>query len=123
MMVMPKLLLLTLLTFSLLASCTTKTELDSSVPTVSYANDIAPIIAANCGQPGCHGSKHPEKFSLIDYVELARIVTPYKPNSSELYQVIRLYEGNVMPPSPNNPLTDTQIAQIYVWILQGAPLN
>ena len=123
MMAMPKLLLLTLLLLSLVASCTTQTALDSTVPTVSYTNDIAPIIAANCAQPGCHGSERPEKFSLLDYVELASLVTPYKPHSSELYQVIRLYEGDAMPPAPNAPLSDAQIAQIYVWILQGAPFN
>lgn len=115
-------LLLSLVCF--LVSCKTITvEPDAVVPTVSYQNDIAPIIAANCGQANCHGTDQPKKFNLLTYSALSRLVQPNKPHQSELYNVIRLYEGGAMPPSPNNPLSDEQIAQIYVWILQGATNN
>ncbi len=120
---MHKLLSITLL-LGLSISCTTITvEPDAPIPTVSYTNDIAPIIAANCTQSGCHGSDRPKKFSLLSYGELSQLVTPFKPHSSELYNVIRLYDGNEMPPKPADPLTDVQIGQIYVWILQGATDN
>lgn len=105
-------------------SCTTiLVEPDAPIPTVSYKNDIAPIIAANCGQSGCHGTDGTRQFSLLSYDELSRLVVPNQPHNSQLYNVIRLYEGNVMPPKPNDPLSDTQIGQIYVWILQGATNN
>lgn len=120
---MHKLLTLALL-IGLASACTTIiVEPDAAVPTVSYQNDIAPIIAANCAQSGCHGTDRPRKFSLLSYSELSRLVVPNKPHSSELYNVIRLYEGGVMPPKPNESLSDMQIGQIYVWILQGATEN
>jgi len=105
-------------------SCTTITvDPDAVIPTVSYKNDIAPIIAANCGQSGCHGTERTEKFNLLSYPALSRLVTANQPHSSQLYDVIRRYDSNAMPPSPNNPLSDVQIGQIYVWILQGATEN
>ncbi len=119
---MHKLLPIALL-IGLSSSCTTTVEPDASVPTVSYLKDIAPIIAANCAQPGCHGPEQTEKFNLLSYSALSSLVTPYKPHNSELYNVIRLYEGGVMPPKPNDPISDFQIVQIYVWILQGATEN
>ncbi len=105
-------------------SCTTITvDADAPVPTVAYKQDIAPIIAAKCAQFGCHGSERTEQFNLLSYSALSQLVVPNKPHSSQLYDVIRLYAGNAMPPKPNEPLSDTQITQIYVWILQGARDN
>ncbi len=113
-----------LLTMGLVSSCTTTVQPDAAIPTVSYQQDIAPIIAANCAQSGCHGAERTESFNLLSYAALSRLVVPDKPHSSQLYEVIRLYSGEkAMPPSPNEPLTDTQIGQIYVWILQGATEN
>lgn len=120
---MHKLFLATLL-LGLLSACTTLVEPTAEVPTVSYQKDIAPIIASNCGQPGCHGDSQTESFNLLSYAELSRLVEANKPHNSRLYNVIRLYTGgNAMPPPPNQPLSDTQIGQIYVWILQGATDN
>ena len=114
----------TALLLGLASSCTTTVQPDVAIPTVSYQHDIAPIIAANCAQSGCHGSERTEKFNLLSYTALSRLVTPNQPHNSELYEVIRLYSGEkAMPPSPNEPLTDSQIGQIYVWILQGATEN
>jgi len=120
---MHKLLAISLLLVGAATSCTTTVTPEATIPTVSYQQDVAPIIAANCGQSGCHGSERTEKFNLLSYERLSKLVVPNNPHSSELYSVIRLYEGNVMPPKPNNPLSDTQIGQIYVWILQGATNN
>lgn len=103
-------------------SCTKVVDAtDVDVPTISYQNDIAPLIAANCTQSGCHGDVQTEEFNLLSYGAVNRLVSPGKPHSSELYEVIRLYSGEkAMPPKPNQPLSDYQIGQIYVWILQGA---
>ena len=106
------------------AACTTiSVEPDAAIPTVSYKNDIAPIIASNCGQPRCHGTEEPRGFSLLSYEHLSRLVTPIQPHNSQLYNVIRVYGSSAMPPAPANPLSDVQIGQIYVWILQGATDN
>ena len=120
---MQKLFFLLLLCSGLFFACTTSVELDPAVPTVSYSKDIAPIIAGNCAQRGCHGTENPRKFSLTSYGELSRLTTAGKPHGSELYNVIRTYGDGAMPPSPNNALTDNQIGLIYVWILQGANDN
>lgn len=113
-----------ILLICLLDSCTTITvEPDAPIPTLSYKKDIAPIIASNCGQSGCHGAERTEKFNLLSYSSLSGLVQPNQPHNSSLYNVIRLYDSGAMPPSPNNPLSDVQIAQIYVWILQGATDN
>lgn len=110
---------------TLVTACTTiSVEPTADIPTVSYKNDIAPIIVSNCTQSGCHGTERTEKFNLLSYGQLSRLVEPNKPHSSELYNVIRLYSGEeAMPPKPNLPLTDAQIGQIYIWILQGATDN
>jgi hypothetical protein len=106
------------------ASCTTITvDPEAVIPTVSYKNDVAPIIAANCGQSGCHGTDRTEQFNLLSYSALSKLATPNEPHNSDLYNVIRKYDAGAMPPSPNNPLSDVQIGQIYVWILQGATDN
>ena len=120
-----RLYLVAALLMGLFNSCTTITvEPDAPVPSVSYKQDIAPIIAANCAQSGCHGAEKTEEFNLLSYTAHSKLVEPNKPNNRELYDVIRLYSGEkAMPPKPSEPLTDTQITQIYVWILQGATDN
>lgn len=97
-------------------ACTTKVEPDPDLPVVSYHSDIAPIINSNCTlNSECHGGQ-------LNYNDLREWVQPGDPYNSELYKIIRSYTQG-MPPKPNNPLTDEQIAQIYVWILQGATDN
>lgn len=122
---MHKLLAITLLLIGSAPSCTTiAIEPDAPVPTVSYQQDVAPIIAANCAQTGCHGPENAEGPNLLSYTALSGFVVPNKPHSSRLYNVIRLYDGSsVMPPKPNQPLSDVQLGQIYVWISQGATDN
>ena len=121
--VMQKLFFLALLASGFLFACTTTVEPSAAIPTVSYSKDIAPIIAGNCGQSGCHGADQTAKFNLLSYNEISRLVTPDKPHSSDLYNIIRTYGDGAMPPAPNDPLTDEQIGMIYVWILQGATEN
>ena len=109
----------------MLFACTTNVDPTADLPVISYKNDIAPVITANCAlDSGCHGGNS-EEFLLLTYDELIRNcgVKPGEPHKSDLYRVIRLYWGNVMPPKPNAPLTDEQIASVYLWILQGAENN
>lgn len=122
--IMQKLFSTLLLVIVLANACTTITvEPDAPIPTVSYQQDIAPIIASNCGQSGCHGTESTEKFNLLSFAALSKLVEPNQPHKSELYNVIRIYDNGAMPPPPNAPLSDVQIGQIYVWILQGATNN
>ncbi len=107
------------------AACTTSiVPSDPDIPVVSYQADITPILSANCNlADGCHGSGSGE-FPLVTHADVLRYVQPGDPYNSPIYDVIRRYTGEkAMPPKPSDPLTDTQIAQIYVWILQGAADN
>lgn len=113
-----------LFTAGFMACTVTPVDPTADLPTISYSTDISPIISANCASSGCHDGNG-ELGSLQTYDELIRYtdVQAGKPHNSNLYNIIRLYIGNVMPPKPNNHLTDEQIATIYVWILQGAKNN
>ncbi len=118
---MRKLRVIALLLPGMLSACTTiMVDPTADIPTVSYRTEVAPIIAANCAQSGCHGATDSRKFNLGSYSALSGLVEPTKPHNSELYSVIREYGPSAMPPAPNKPLSDEQIGQIYVWILQGA---
>ncbi len=108
----------------LLPACTTTIEPADNLPVVSFQSDISPILAANCAlADGCHGSSGGE-FPLVTYDQVSRYVNAGDPYNSKLYESIRAYAGEgAMPPKPNSPLSDQQIGQIYVWILQGATDN
>lgn len=110
-----------------MSSCITQqVDPTADLPTISYQTDISPIISSNCASVGCHvGGSGGELFPLTTYDEVVRYcgVKAGKPHDSQLYNIIRLYTGGAMPPSPNDPLSDEQIASIYVWILQGANNN
>lgn len=91
---------------------------------VSYTNDIAPMMAANCGDVGCHGTVNPEELQLTTYDQVAGMVTPGKPQESKLYKIIT--QGGLeepMPPPDRPRVPDEQIKLLYAWILQGAKNN
>lgn len=81
---------------------------------VSYADDIAPILTAKCNFQTCHGGK-----------SAARNFTRYetvRDNAAE----IKLRTGNGdMPksPQPGGPLSPEQIKIIACWVDAGAPNN
>lgn len=118
-----------LLTVSLLTGMTACTvqQVDptADIPIISYQSDISLIMSTQCAVSGCHDGSSGELGSLLTYDDVMRYggVEPGKPHNSRLYNTIRRYVGNVMPPAPNQPLSDEQIAAIYVWILQGAHNN
>ncbi|HNL39812.1 MAG TPA: hypothetical protein PKL15_17620 [Saprospiraceae bacterium] len=107
-----------------LPACTTTIEPADNLPVVSFQSDISPILSANCAlADGCHGASGGE-FPLVTHDQVLRYAKPGNPYDSELYQSVRKYAGEgAMPPKPNTPLSDQQIGQIYLWILQGANDN
>lgn len=102
-------------------------------PEVSYKNDVAPILAANCaschvpGQPGYVASG----FDLQGYDSLMKgtrygpVVIPGDPLTSAL---VMLIEGRAdpslkMPHGDAKPLTKDEIKTIRRWVKQGAKNN
>ena len=100
---------------------------------VSYKNDVAPILAANCaschvaGQPGHAASG----FDLEGYDSLMKgtrygaVVIPGDPLTSAL---VMLIEGRAdpslkMPHGDAKPLTKDEIKTIRRWVKQGAKNN
>lgn len=105
-----------------LPGCMTEPDL-ANYPTVSFSSDVMLIIATNCNQSGCHGHVNTEEFSLTTYDEVITHVEPGNGRKSNLYKVITGRGDELMPPEPQNMLTEEQIRTIFVWIEQGAPNN
>lgn len=93
--------------------------LDGRAQTVTFAQDIAPIIYSNCS--GCHHPGEIAPFSLLSYSDVAkrgitittvtqsRYMPPWKPEPG--WQKYRDQRG----------LTTAQIALIQQWVDQGLP--
>jgi len=101
-------------------------------PTVSFANDLQPIFAANC--VGCHNLPTPggglvlkaggSWANLVDKVSVgfnpAVRVIPGNPDDSVLYGKLigDASVGEVMP--PNGSLAAGTLELFRTWILEGA---
>jgi mono/diheme cytochrome c family protein len=100
---------------------------------VSYKNDVAPILAANCaschvpGQPGyiASGLDLGSYDSLMKGTKFGQVVIPGDPLTSAL---VMLIEGRAdpslkMPHGGAKPLTSDEIKTIRRWVKQGAKNN
>lgn len=94
-------------------------ELADCITSVSYQNDIAPIISQSCATnlgpgTGCHDAWIFEYDNVYGQVR----------NGAIQHVIIDTKE---MPPIPNNfgimPLTDDEIQQFACWICNGALNN
>jgi mono/diheme cytochrome c family protein len=99
--------------------------------TVSYNNQIGPILSEHCFR--CHGpdsaTRKPKKHPLrLDRGELAYelrddgkpVIIKGDPGASELVRRITATDDDVMPPaSEHKPMTTAEIALIKQWISQG----
>ncbi|MBK9414118.1 MAG: hypothetical protein IPN61_12005 [Bacteroidetes bacterium] len=105
-------------------SCLHKNDL-STLKEVSFANDIHPILAANCTQSNCHSNNGGE-FPLVTYEEVMSggEIKAGDAHGSNLYQTISNHGFvDAMPPDPLPPLSTDQIKLVYIWIEQGAKNN
>jgi mono/diheme cytochrome c family protein len=99
--------------------------------TVSYNNQIGPILSEHCFR--CHGpdsasrkpKKHPLRLDRADFAYEARddgkpVIIKGDPGASELVRRISATNDEVMPPaSEQKPLTATDVGLIKQWISQG----
>ena len=97
--------------------------------TVSFINDVAPILQENCF--GCHGAKDPKgKLNMTRYESL-RLggtkddpIVPGKPEDSYIMDVLTATGKNRMPPPDRgDALPKNQIEIIARWIKEGAQLD
>jgi hypothetical protein len=107
---------------------------------VSFAQDVAPLLADGCAAMGCHaGAKPKEGLDLrvaAGYGDLVHVpasqcqdgrllVDPGAPEASYLLQKmlgVDLCSGTLMPKA-DAPLPEADIATISAWICAGAPDN
>jgi mono/diheme cytochrome c family protein len=107
-------------TLVILSFATCKNEYVQEDP-VCFETEVMPIIIANCAGSGCHNAvDREEDRDYTTYEGIMRDVTPGDYRGSELYSVIARNFAGVMPPKPNNRLSDDQIRTIATWIAEGA---
>ncbi|MDO9511317.1 MAG: c-type cytochrome domain-containing protein [Bacteroidales bacterium] len=106
---------------------TTTTTVPCSPDTVYFSNVILPLLNSSCAYSGCHDAATAEEGVILNnYSQIMSTgeVKPFKPNESKLYKkIIETDPEDIMPPPPNQPMTQEQIALIYKWIQQGAKKN
>ncbi|NJK84622.1 MAG: hypothetical protein HC906_00200 [Bacteroidales bacterium] len=94
------------------------------VDTITFVQDILPILQSSCGTTGCHDAiTQEEDYDFTSYSALmnSETVEPFRPSNSKLYRVITDNEDDDrMPPPPSSPLSSQQIQQIQKWISDGA---
>jgi hypothetical protein len=108
------------LTFMLLILACKHEPDASTLPDVCYSRDIKPLLINRCAK--CHGGQTGEEgdLDLKDYSGTLKIVNPGKPDKSSLYQAITNNSEEMMPPSPDYPLSKDERTIIYSWIKLGA---
>jgi hypothetical protein len=101
---------------------------DDSVEKIVYARDIQPLFQCHCVK--CHGEKKAESDLRLDSPDqiksfgIDRLLTPGKPNDSELYTRVTLGEDDdARMPKGAAPLPAQSIELIKRWIDQGGDLS
>lgn len=94
--------------------------------TISFAKDIAPVLAENCN--GCHvdAQRARANFNMTNFTALLRggdggpPVQPGKPADSLLVKRVKGEGGDTRMPMGRPPLSDAVIAKIEKWVAEGA---
>lgn len=97
--------------------------------TVSFANDIAPVLAESCA--GCHGNgrQNGGQFNLATFEAMLRggdSGPPLVPRNAEESLIVRKLKGTAggeRMPRGQPPLADEVIAKIATWIDEGAAFD
>lgn len=93
---------------------------------VSFKQQVLPIIRQNCALAGCHNAESKMSgYILTNYTTITeKSVVPKKPEKSMLFRVLDPSYPKHMPPKGHAPLAPESIAIIKQWILEGAkPTN
>jgi len=87
----------------------------SCADTISFANDILPIMQSNC--TGCHNANNASGgYDLTNHAGVTQ-------NTGKLYGSI-VHDGSASSmPEGGNKISDALIQKVYCWINQGAKNN
>ena len=96
--------------------------------TVSFAQQIAPVLVENCS--GCHGMNNPRNnLSMLTFARLLRggdsgsPVVPGNGAESLIVQKLKGTAGGQRMPAGRDPLADDTIALVETWINEGATFD
>ncbi len=114
-----------------LSGCSSQNE-DASARSVSYKDEILPMLAKNCFKCHLEGGKGEQKTglnmrtheSLMKGTNRGPVIVPGYAASSTLYrQVAHLTAAEIRMPHNEMKLADEDIALLKNWIDQGALNN
>ncbi len=124
----PACILLTVLLPLALVQCSRPKEGVNCSGTVSFRQDIIPILGAHCAISGCHTGANPTGYLRLDSaVAYSDLVSggyfhAGQASYSILYNKVTGGGGtSIMPPTGKLP--DSLTNKIYCWIQQGATDN
>jgi serine/threonine-protein kinase len=84
---------------------------------------VKEIFRARCLE--CHGGEKTfAKVKILDRENLVgerKVITPGKPEDSDILHLITAGDESRMPPPPRDPLPADEIDEIRKWIAEGAP--
>jgi Tfp pilus assembly protein PilF len=92
---------------------------DALAAPVTYAKDIAPLLADRCGM--CHHAGGPAPFSLLTYAEVRKRATLIASVTASRFMPPWKVEPDDGPFIGQRPLNDTEIALIRQWVDLGEP--
>ena len=101
----------------------------SKAPTVSYANDVMPVLNLHCSECHVAGGAGTEKsgFAVDSYdsvmsgTRLGPMVVPGDPLSSNLYRMVAgEVDESIRMPHQKTALSADEVAVIQTWIAEGA---
>jgi uncharacterized membrane protein len=104
----------------------------SKAPTVSFANNVMPVLDRHCTECHVAGGDGAQKsgFMVDSYdsvmagTTLGPMVVPGDPLSSNLYRMVALeVDKPIRMPHGRSALTDEERAVIKTWIAEGALNN
>jgi hypothetical protein len=80
--------------------------------TISFANQVKPIIDLNCATSGCHNSASSGGYNLTTYSAISA-------NANIILSVIKHESGVTPMPFGGAKLADSLIQQFECWVIQG----
>lgn len=97
-------------------SCTNEA---ADTPEVCFEREVLPIFTNSCNYSGCHNNIDKESgWDFSNYQGILRGVKPGNHRASSVYKV--MVGVPIMPPSPYDRISQSDLITVATWIEQGA---